>query len=342
MLYEAFFRGDYTVVDGGYQYSLPTTVWFLHFYGGRNARRSFEFGRTHVVRPKARHLATIVWLHGLGDDGASASQLLESLPLPNVSMRALLVICQILSLLIRFAFLLPFALRKTASVLKSQTMQLMESNAACKHSFIWSKFSFFPQQLLFRFDSWHFCTLGLLIEANNPSSSYVIGFDVAEISEDNPDDIEGLDASAAYIANLLSTEPNDVKLGIGGFSMGAATALYSATCFAVGRYANGNIYPINLRAVVGLSGWLPGARSLNSKMEGSFEAMRRAASLPILLCHGKSDDVVAQRFGEKSAQALTSAGFWDVIYKSYDGLGHYTVPREMEEVSNFLASRLGL
>ena len=42
--------------------------------------------------------------------------------------------------------------------------------------------------------------------------------------------------------------------------MGAATALYSATCFAVGGYANGNLYPINLRAVVGLSGWLPGAR----------------------------------------------------------------------------------
>ncbi|GAB4850101.1 hypothetical protein Ancab_029400 [Ancistrocladus abbreviatus] len=37
------------------------------------------------------------------------------------------------------------------------------------------------------------------------------------------DDFEGLDASAAHIANLLSTEPADVKLGVGGFSMGAAT-----------------------------------------------------------------------------------------------------------------------
>ena len=42
--------------------------------------------------------------------------------------------------------------------------------------------------------------------------------------------------------------------------MGAATALYSATCFAQGKYANGNPYPLNLRAVVGLSGWLPGSR----------------------------------------------------------------------------------
>lgn len=28
-----------------------------------------EFGKTHVVRPKGKHQATIVWLHGLGDNG---------------------------------------------------------------------------------------------------------------------------------------------------------------------------------------------------------------------------------------------------------------------------------
>jgi hypothetical protein len=42
--------------------------------------------------------------------------------------------------------------------------------------------------------------------------------------------------------------------------MGAATALYSATCFAHGKYGNGNPYPVNLSLAVGLSGWLPCAR----------------------------------------------------------------------------------
>lgn len=42
--------------------------------------------------------------------------------------------------------------------------------------------------------------------------------------------------------------------------MGAATALYSATCFTQGKYGNGNPYPANLSAVVGLSGWLPCAK----------------------------------------------------------------------------------
>lgn len=48
-----------------------------------------------------------------------------------------------------------------------------------------------------------------------------------------------------------------VKLGIGGFSMGAATSLYSATCFVLGKYGNGTSYSTQLSVVIGLSGWLP-------------------------------------------------------------------------------------
>ncbi|XP_031399888.1 acyl-protein thioesterase 1-like isoform X1 [Punica granatum] len=242
--------------------------------GSRTATRNFEFGRTHVVRPKGKHQATIVWLHGLGDNGSSASQLLESLSLPNIKW-----IC-------------PTAPTRPVALLGG-----------------------------FRCSAW---------------------FDVGEISEEGTDDWEGLDASAAHVANLLSTEPADVKLGIGGFSMGAATAIYSATCFALGKYANGNPYTVNLRAVVGLSGWLPGARVLRNKIERSNEAIRRAASLPILLCHGNSDDVVPYNYGEKSSRYLVLAGFRTVAFKSYEGLGHFTVPREMNEVCSWISARLGL
>ena len=40
---------------------------------------------------------------------------------------------------------------------------------------------------------------------------FLLGFDVGEISEDAPDDVEGLDASAAHVANLLSNEPADSR-----------------------------------------------------------------------------------------------------------------------------------
>jgi len=48
-----------------------------------------------------------------------------------------------------------------------------------------------------------YCKLTLVVEY------YSSGFDMGELSEDGPDDSEGLDASAAHIANLLSTEPAD-------------------------------------------------------------------------------------------------------------------------------------
>ncbi|KAJ8643102.1 hypothetical protein MRB53_004850 [Persea americana] len=242
--------------------------------GSRSGRRTFEYGRTYVVRPRGRHQATIVWLHGLGDNGSSWSQLLETLPLPNIKW-----IC---------------------------------STAPTRPV---AAFGGFP------------CTAW---------------FDVGELSEDGPDDIEGLDAAAAHVANLLSTEPADIKLGVGGFSMGAAAALYSATCFASGTYNSGNPYPINLSAIVGLSGWLPCSRSLKSKIEGSQEAAGRAASLPLLLCHGKGDDVVNYRNGLNSAEVLSSTGFRDLAFRTYNGLGHYTVPEEMDDVCRWLTSKLGL
>ncbi|CAN4100203.1 unnamed protein product [Withania somnifera] len=111
--------------------------------GSRTSRRTVEFGRTYVVRPKGKHQATIVWLHGLGDNGSSWSQLLESLPLPNIKW-----IC-------------PTAPTRPVAILGG-----------------------FP------------CTAW---------------FDVGELSDDGPDDFEGLDASVAHIANLLSTEPADGK-----------------------------------------------------------------------------------------------------------------------------------
>ncbi|XP_052210872.1 uncharacterized protein LOC127813770 isoform X2 [Diospyros lotus] len=236
---------------------------------------TFEFGRTHVVRPRGTHQATIVWLHGLGDNGSSWSQLLETLPLPNIKW-----IC-------------PTAPTRRVAMFGGR----------------------FP------------CTAW---------------FDVGEISEDAPEDLEGLDASAMHVANLLSTEPPDIKLGVGGFSMGAATALYSATCHVFRCYGNGNPYPINLSAVVGLSGWLPCSRTLRNRLGGSHDAVRHAAALPILLCHGLDDEVVSYDHGEKSARALSSAGFQNLTFRTYSRLAHYTIPEETNEVCNWLTTTLGL
>lgn len=243
------------------------------FSGVKAAQKAYAFGRTYIVRPKGKHQATIVWLHGLGDHGGSWSQILETLPLPNIKW-----IC-------------PTAPARPVSL-----------------------FGGFPST------AW---------------------FNVMDLSEDAPDDVEGLDASAAHVVNLLSPEPTDIKFAVGGFSMGAAVALHAAMCYVTSKYANGNPFPANLSAAVGLSGWLPCAKSRSNKL-ATNEALNRAASLPILLCHGKVDDVVPYKYGKKSSEVLASSGFCNLSFKSYDGLGHYTYPEEMEDLCKWLKSKLNL
>ena len=63
--------------------------------------------------------------------------------------------------------------------------------------------------------------------------------------------------SAILIVMVLD---DAVKLAVGGFSMGAATAFHAALCHVTRKYANGNEFPVNLNAIVGLSGWLPCAK----------------------------------------------------------------------------------
>ncbi|CAN1814330.1 Acyl-protein thioesterase 2 [Linum perenne] len=264
----------------------------FHMGSTSGRSRAVEFGRTHVVRPRGQHQATVVWLHGMGDNGSSWSQVLEALSIPNIKW-----IC-------------PTAPSRPVKMLGGFRCTACKQLTTC-------------------------LMIGLCYRTK--------GFDVEEMSEDTMEDIDGLDASAAHIANLLSSEPADVKVGIGGFSMGGAIALYSATCAILGRYGNGNIpYTINPSAIVSLSGWLPcGSRNLRGKIQGSHEAARRAAWLPILVTHGTSDDQVPYSYGEKSARWLCNAGFGRLTFKRYDGIGHYTIPKEMEEVKNWIAACFG-
>ncbi|KAD2393881.1 hypothetical protein E3N88_40858 [Mikania micrantha] len=190
----------------------PMDPGLLTTMGDSTANSAFKFGSTYVVEPKGKHQATIVWLHGLGDDGSSWSQVLETLSLPNIKWTC------------------------PTSPVKQLTIFGGSSTTAC-----------------------------LLL-----------------------DDSQTLLCSSIIITITI------IKLGVGGFSMGAATAIYSAICFSCGNFGNGTGCPIHIHldTVVGLSSWLPCARALSNKVKGR-------ASLPILLCHGRADDMVRFRYGEK-------------------------------------------
>ncbi|XP_026424021.1 acyl-protein thioesterase 2-like isoform X1 [Papaver somniferum] len=233
-----------------------------------------ECGRTFVVRPKGKHLATVVWLHELNQNGFSSYHLLEELPIRNIKW-----IC-------------PTAPRR-----------------------------------------------GVSIHNGFPSTAW---FNMLNFAEDARIDMDCLDAAAIHVSNLFSTEPTEIKLGVGGFGMGVAIALYSAACAVEGKLTNGRPYPGNISAAVGLTGWLPMVRFLMDKIIGSQEAVARAQSLPLLLCHGKDDFFVPYERGAISSEIFRSPLFQKLTSRTYDRLGHATNTEEMNEVCNWLTTNLAL
>ncbi|KAF7036033.1 hypothetical protein CFC21_046794 [Triticum aestivum] len=119
--------------------------------------------------------------------------------------------------------------------------------------------------------------------------------------------------------------------------MGAAVALYSAGCFAMGRISNGLAYPVTLDFVTGFSGWLP-----FSGMESSgTTARRRAAHLKILLLHGDDDPQVPYETSIWYAKFLRTSGF-SVDFRTFNRLQHFWTYREMDYVKQWLRPRIAV
>uniref|UniRef100_A0A8I6X736 Phospholipase/carboxylesterase/thioesterase domain-containing protein n=1 Tax=Hordeum vulgare subsp. vulgare TaxID=112509 RepID=A0A8I6X736_HORVV len=120
-----------------------------------------------------------------------------------------------------------------------------------------------------------------------------------------------------------------VTLGIGGFSMGVAAALHSAACYAHGKFSSGTPYQIMLSAIVSLSRWLPCSRMLMGKMEGSH----MARLMEFLRSLG---------FSYVSFKSYNGLGHYTILEEMDDGLGHYTILEEMDDLCKWLSSRLSI
>lgn len=58
--------------------------------------------------------------------------------------------------------------------------------------------------------------------------------------------------------------------------------------------------------------------------------------IPILMCHGEEDAVVAFRFGKATAKYLTKKGY-SIQFKNYPELAHAAELKEIEDISEFIA-----
>lgn len=61
--------------------------------------------------------------------------------------------------------------------------------------------------------------------------------------------------------------------------------------------------------------------------------------IPILMCHGEQDAVVAFRFGRATAKYLTKKGY-RILFKSYPELEHAAEPKEIQDISEFIQRSL--
>ncbi|QRV72699.1 carbohydrate esterase family 1 protein [Ceratobasidium sp. AG-Ba] len=150
-------------------------------------------------------------------------------------------------------------------------------------------------------------------------------FDIFSLGKsDDREDEEGILRSSAAINQLIKAEndagiPNE-RIVVGGFSQGAALSLVT-----------GLTSEKKFAGVAILSGWLP-MRDRLMKMLSSD-----ATTTPVFWGHGTADPVVPYRFGAGSVQILKDkAGFKDIDFKPYQGMGHSTDNQEIIDFSAWL------
>ena len=175
-------------------------------------------------------------------------------------------------------------------------------------------------------------------------------------SEEYTDEqLAGLRLSVEYLQQLIAAE---VAAGIpanrillGGFSQGVATAMLALLW---GRW--------KLAGFVGLSGWLPFARELESaggteSTIGKLEELRvrvmkaeprerevvaEVLRTPMWLGHGVNDEIVAYEEGRRVEGACVALGMV-VVWGGYPDWGHwYKVPEEIDDIVAFWCENCGL
>ena len=172
-------------------------------------------------------------------------------------------------------------------------------------------------------------------------------FDLYSLDPSGQEDDRGIEKSKQYITNLIEQEinngidPSRIVLGgtyyflknlsktcskilffFVGFSQGGALSLYTGL---TGKY--------KLSGIIALSCWLP----LHKTFPGALNTSN--AEVHILQAHGDCDPVVPYRWGQMTSTAVK--GYMkNHEFKTYKGLAHSSGSAEMQDIRQFLQTRL--
>ena len=146
-------------------------------------------------------------------------------------------------------------------------------------------------------------------------------FDLYSFDFDTAEDEAGLKHSRSAVEVLIAREESrgipSNRIVLAGFSQGGALAIYTAT-----RCAR------PLAGAMLLSTWLPLAGTLPA------EASPANHGAPVLIAHGRQDDMVPMAYARASRDALRAAGY-AVEWREYD-VPHAVSSDEIDDIGDWL------
>ena len=133
-------------------------------------------------------------------------------------------------------------------------------------------------------------------------------------------DADGIKKSTFQIKDLIQQEIDNgipaERIVLAGFSQGGAVALNTAL-----------LYRKPLAGILALSTFLPVVEELGTKKS------RINAAIPILVCHGKKDEVLPLAMGKAGFDALKSHNY-AVEWREYD-MAHSVCPQQIKDISEW-------
>lgn len=149
-------------------------------------------------------------------------------------------------------------------------------------------------------------------------------YDITSLTAAGRADVNGLAESIARIAGLIAAEITAgipaTRIVLAGFSQGGAVALHAALSASS---------PIG--GVAALSTYLPRTAALVSQPAADSRTM------PILMCHGRQDQVVQLQMGLDARDWLVAAGY-AVDWQEYP-MEHALCAAEIKVIAAWLAQR---
>jgi predicted esterase len=137
------------------------------------------------------------------------------------------------------------------------------------------------------------------------------------------DDIEDTSGVESSISNMLTLIHSEARaydhVFFGGFSMGGGLALHSVR----------KDVPQNVCGIFSMGSFLTERSSVFS------EPLNSGGKLPILMMHGRDDDMIDISWGRQTASSLHLKDI-DVTFQEYDGVGHEMGEDELSDLLDWI------